>query len=348
MRNLRRPTIMRSLAGLAACMLISCAVEPAYAQSCHFIQSNLTTGTINMGNVNLPRDAAVGAVVASIQFPYDAALSHQNFDCGSDVLTTLSFAMSGSEASGSYPTNIPGLGIRVYVWSNTSYYTTPTVPTLTPNSWTYSYTASSSGDGSAYGTGYLQIRIDLVITGPVDLGATNSLTYSVAPWGTVQTADGTSRLPLSYLSVIGTVASQSCTVTTPLVEVTLPNVLGKDLTTAGMTAGATPLAIDLNCPAGANVFVTLTDASNPANLTNIAALAPESSARGVGLQVLNGTTAVAFGPDSAEANNLNQWSAGRAAGGVTHIPLSAQYIRTSGPLVPGSVKGKITFTMSYQ
>jgi type 1 fimbria pilin len=130
--------------------------------------------------------------------------------------------------------------------------------------------------------------------------------------------------------------------------VTLPKVFVADLTSEGATAGATQFAIGLTCPLGIAVNVTLTDASNGSNRTNIAKLAPGSSAEGLGLQILNGSGPVAYGPDSSIIGNANQWLAGKSSNGQMSVPLTARYIRTSGPLVPGSVKGAITFTMSYQ
>ena len=331
--------------GTIACafLLGICFAIPARA-SCQFTTSSFQTGAFNIGTVAVPRDAAIGFVVASRQISYDALVAHQGLDCGVGVQTIMSFAMTGG-GSGTYATNIPGIGIRIYVWSSSSYYTTPTTPTLIPNSWTYSYTG---GTGSNYGTGYLQVRADLVVTGRVDLSVTNALVYNVGPWMSVRTADGTSTLNTSNLAVTATIAIQTCNVTTSSVSVQLPKAFVSSLSAANSTAGNTAFSLDLNCAAGTNVAVTLTDASNASNRSNILGLAPGSSAKGVALQILNASGPVSFGPDSASPGTQNQWSAGTAAAGVMHIPLSAQYIRTSGTLVPGSVNGNVTFTMSYQ
>jgi type 1 fimbria pilin len=112
--------------------------------------------------------------------------------------------------------------------------------------------------------------------------------------------------------------------------------------------GATPFKIGLNCVKGTNVNLTLTDASNVSNRSTMLSLSPDSTGGGVGLQILNGSEPVAFGPDSTDIGNTNQWSAGTASGGITDIPLTVRYVRTASPLMPGTVKGLATFTMSYQ
>ncbi|MFM0044572.1 fimbrial protein [Paraburkholderia sediminicola] len=144
------------------------------------------------------------------------------------------------------------------------------------------------------------------------------------------------------------VAASTCSVTSTSVAVTLPQAYTGRLPTAGATTGATPFNLALDCSPGTRVNVTLTDASNASNTSTTLSLAPGSTATGIGLQVLNGSTPIAYGPDSAAAGNQNQWLAGTAAGGSMTIPLTAQYVRTPGTVAPGTVKGLATFTMSYQ
>ncbi|MFM0118666.1 fimbrial protein [Paraburkholderia sp. RL18-101-BIB-B] len=112
---------------------------------------------------------------------------------------------------------------------------------------------------------------------------------------------------------------------------------------------ATPFNIALNnCDQGTAVSVTLTDASNISNRSTTLSLAPDSTAAGVGLQLLNGSTTIAYGTDSASAGNQNQWFAGTASGSSMTIPLTVQYVRTDDALTPGTVRGLATFTMAYE
>ena len=144
-----------------------------------------------------------------------------------------------------------------------------------------------------------------------------------------------------------TITTATCSVATNPINVTLPALPASQLTAVGATGGDTHFQIELQCGAGATVYVTLTDASTPGNTTNQLTLASGSSAGGVKLRILNASgAAVNFGPDSAELGNQNQWYVGNSAG-VSGIPLTVQYIST-GTVRPGTVQGAATFTLSYQ
>jgi len=142
----------------------------------------------------------------------------------------------------------------------------------------------------------------------------------------------------------------TCSVTTPSVSVTLAPVAAKDLAAIGSSAKETAFNIGLNCSGvGGNVYATLTDNTMPGNRTNQLSLATGSTAAGVALQILYGGSLVSFGADSSAAGNTNQFYVNAAANlGAGGIPLSVRYVRTSTNVVPGTVRGLATFTMSYQ
>ncbi len=98
------------------------------------------------------------------------------------------------------------------------------------------------------------------------------------------------------------------------------------------------------------MFMTLTDAEKPGNLSSVLSLASGSTAEGVGIQVLRGSdsTLVRYGPDSAQEGNPNQWEVGKFGNGDVTIPFNVRYVRTSDKLKPGKANGVATFTMSYQ
>jgi len=57
---------------------------------------------------------------------------------------------------------------------------------------------------------------------------------------------------------------------------------------------------------------------------------------------------ISYGPDSAIANNVNQFSVGSVStSGILAIPFIARYVRT-GPITPGTADANATFTMNYQ
>lgn len=147
----------------------------------------------------------------------------------------------------------------------------------------------------------------------------------------------------------GTVFStKTCTVSTTSVNVTLPEIAGRDVPSINSTAGSTPFSIKLNCPQTINIYMTLTDASNVGNQTGVLGGMPSSAVRGVALQIMSGSNVVKFGPDSFSANNTNQFLVGSKVAGSITIPFTVSYIRTATTVTPGVLKSAATFTMSYQ
>ncbi len=119
--------------------------------------------------------------------------------------------------------------------------------------------------------------------------------------------------------------------------------------------GGTPQSFDikLNCSGGdagtsTRVYITLTDASDFGNTSDMLSLTPASTAKGVKLEVSNGSGPVKYGPDSSAPNNTNQWFVTQTPNGTVTIPLSARYIQTETPVLGGTANATATFTMSYQ
>jgi len=136
-------------------------------------------------------------------------------------------------------------------------------------------------------------------------------------------------------------------VTTP-VDVILPKVSATDLASAGATAGDVNFTLNADCPSGLTVYMTLTDAQDPANRTSTLNLDPSSTAKNVGLQVMFSGAPVKFGPDSSVKDNANQFRIGVTGGGSASMAnFTARYIST-GAATAGTVKAAATFAMSYQ
>lgn len=147
----------------------------------------------------------------------------------------------------------------------------------------------------------------------------------------------------------GSFSTLTCSVTTPSIVVAVSQANTSRLASIGSTDGAAAFNIGLNCNPGVKASMTLTDATTPSNTSNTLSLGTGSTATGIGYQVLYNGNLISFGPDSALAGNLNQFSVmtSPAAGGPVTVPLTARFIRT-GTMVPGTAIGKATFTMSYQ
>jgi len=137
-------------------------------------------------------------------------------------------------------------------------------------------------------------------------------------------------------------------VTTPAITVYLPHVSASSFASAGATAGDPRFRIGLNCAgAGGNVYVTLTDTSNPADRSETLSVKNTSTATNVSLQLLRGDgSIVSYGADSASSGTANQWLAGPAST-MNDIPLTVRYLAT-GTATPGTVAAAATFTLSYQ
>lgn len=144
------------------------------------------------------------------------------------------------------------------------------------------------------------------------------------------------------------VGVQTCTVTTPSINVDMPRTHVDDLPAVNSTSGDTNFNIGLSCGAGVKVAMTITDASDPANTSTTLSLGHGSTASGIGYQIVNNSVPVAFGPDSAAAGTVNQFViVPQSVSGTYSVPLSGRFIRT-GKIVPGSANAYATFTMSYQ
>lgn len=279
-------------------------------------------------SISAARNVPVGTVLQTVS---------QNVGIGASGVTCnvrKDIAVDGTPVPGNastFQTNVPGIGVRFYVtgyWSG-SWAQAPDVETLSP------YTGASAH----------YTRADLVVTGPVESGSLTNLPKMIVTFSgdCISTVSGTQNLTSDSVITGGT-----CSVLTSSIDVPLPKAFANSLSTTGSTAGASPLTIGLDCSKGVKVNLTISDASDLSNRTTTLGLAQGSSASGVGVQLVNGSAPVAFGPDSAAAGTANQWFAGTATGGQMQIPLIARYVRTTGPLVPGTVKAIATFTMSYQ
>jgi type 1 fimbria pilin len=247
-----------------------------------------------------------------------------------------------------WQTSVSGIGVKFFVVDGPS----QTLITSTGGGYT-SGTIAAPGNGALPG-----ILAQLVVSGQVvsgySLTSLPSVTVTFTPTGSCGWSTGIGNtLPTSAASAA--VVPITCTVTTPSVSVNLPAVALGALSAVGKTAGDTRFPIGLSCASGASVYITISDATTPANTSPLLTLAPESTAQGIKLRILNNAGAVQFGPDSAEAGTSNQWLVG-ASDSVNGISLTVQYYRddtdpsgeNAASVAAGSVSAQATFTLSYQ
>ncbi|KVH61705.1 hypothetical protein WS89_13475 [Burkholderia sp. MSMB1072] len=123
----------------------------------------------------------------------------------------------------------------------------------------------------------------------------------------------------------------------------------------GTTSDPVNFSIPIDCTGVTrNVYMTFTDNANPANTGNTLPLTRDSTARGIGIQILPDSATgisspIAFGPESGAINQQLVASLGRQSDiGRVDVKLRARYVQTEARIVPGTANGILTYTLSYQ
>ncbi|HDV6324776.1 TPA: fimbrial protein [Burkholderia cenocepacia] len=259
--------------------------------------------------------------------------SYPTFKC--DPLVDTYVIGVGLESNKVYATAIPNIGIRIRDGS-----------TVVP------FTLRTNSSSTRWDESFLR-TIELVKTGEITAGGAIGGTY-------MQYRAGSQAGPLQVDFRFGSPVFvrprvPTCKVATPQVTVRMADTVTAAFKGPGTTTLARPFDLSLICSGGAKnsstkAFVTLTDVTAPGNTSTTLSLTKDSTAAGVGIQVLKDNALLSFGPDSAAIGNMNQWYAGTVAEGQAQlkIPLSARYIQIAEKVTPGSANARATFTMSYQ
>lgn len=255
-----------------------------------------------------------------------------------------------------FKSNISGIGyvIRAKTDNDSAY-------TQLDSKYPYVFIGRTKGRGATP----IDAEYLLVKTGPV-LASTNNglIIVSTQDGSRVQTAAARSYMgvPTSNPSSIinsGTsiyVNNSTCQLLNKDQVVSLAAVHTAAFTGEGsqVVPGNGDFNIDLNCDAGINLYITLTDARNAANTGADLTIdsGHPSDASGFTIQLLrdNGSQLIAFGPDSAAIRNPNSWHVGSSltGQGVIHIPIETRYVQRGSTVRPGDVRAMATFTLSYQ
>ncbi|MEX3933984.1 fimbrial protein [Paraburkholderia phymatum] len=206
--------------------------------------------------------------------------------------------------------------------------------------------ASTSGGASPAPTLWFgaSLTFAFVKTGPVT-GGTISMPAVI---GTVGMSDRPIAGPIlnANLVVSGNPSFQEIACTTPSVTVNLGSHANTEFNGVGSTTSTTAFTINLNsCPSGINnVHYEIDAVTSVVDTANsVVALDSGSKARGVGVQLLDGSgTPVPLG-------NPIAFTSYNPAGGNFSIPFKARYYEIPGsPVLAGSANTVMTFTMNYQ
>ncbi|MBG0880228.1 MULTISPECIES: fimbrial protein [Burkholderia] len=281
----------------------------------------------------------VGTVLIRVELPSTG----ESFKlvCGTGIRITTYTRDGVQGAYNTWPTNVAGVGVRMQftgsvgggrgIWWPYSYDTTPAGTSLFPSS--------------------RILLVEFVKTGPISAGG--SLSGEIGAAWAQNMAFKFQSFQVAGSGITITPRVPTCNVREKTLNVPLGDISANQvLPTVGSTSDAKPFKIVLDCDGGeegsvTKTYMTLTDVSNNANRSDTLTLSPESTAKGLGVQILNGTKLVSYGPDSSVTGNPNQFYTGTTQNGVLEIPLSARYVRT-GMVLGGSVTARASFTMSYQ
>jgi len=289
-------------------------------------------------SVTLNPYVPIGTVLSTATFTGNSG----NFTIScTTAFTQLTYQGVGTPTANIYPTNIPGLGVRL---SNAS---------GTLGNWPVTETIASTTSFTA--TASVPTNFSLIKTGPIT-------TNGILPINV-----GNFVLPQEGNFVgfqINLATPMAINFTKPACSVTSPTVIAVSLGAfsiarfasgnPGITTSPVPFNIQVTCADGPNgsntqMSVTLTDASGTSvgNTTKILSLSSTSTAKGIGIQITYNGTVRGFGPDSNINNNTNQFLLATGSNGVFNYPFYA-YMISTGPVTAGSVISTATFTMNYQ
>ncbi len=129
----------------------------------------------------------------------------------------------------------------------------------------------------------------------------------------------------------------TCTLTDARV---LLDTIAADLLAQHATAGEKAFSVGMDCGpvSGRPVALEISDAHDRSSTSDVLRATPESSARGVGMQLLYGGQPLRMG---------TVWGHSLSTGAPERIPFSARYIRTSEDLTPGSINAEAVLTANY-
>jgi type 1 fimbria pilin len=306
-----------------ASLLLALAPLPRLAQAtCSFANRTGMTRVIftTPGQITIPDNVAPGTVLWTS--PMVAQQSNVDVNCDQRTTGGIVNFLGTQPAGGSntFPTNIPGLAIRLARGGAGAYLGAPPADYLDSGTTTFSKTTS----------------LELVATGPIANGSTLSA-GQLAHWDF-----GNLSSIVVFQTANATVFTRpACTIAIDPTTVTLRAVTSSELQGGnGTTAADTPFAIQLSCTSATALDITL-DANNPVNkntgvLSNIAGGA--SAAKGVAVQITD---------QDGTPVKLQKAIRVNTSSGPFPIPFAARYYRTNGTLSPGLVNATATYTVTY-
>ncbi|MEV8522123.1 fimbrial protein [Dyella marensis] len=308
--------------------------------------------TVNQLDVSVLRDLPAGSPIPGTRVQIDLTMQ-----CKAGAFDTTTNNVVVDLYTDTVPSLVPGF-TNIYTWSgalqgvglrilNASGQALPIGPVPAADCTHPNAIQVSTGTNSTT-TFKFTGALELVKTGNTVASGSQSITFRPGVCGQVWGNQSGEQSDWTIATTISKPAATTCTVANSSISVTMPTVSGTAMSSVGDVSAPTSFQIGLNCSAGATLFMTLTDNSAPSNTSDKLTATPDSTAKGVALQVFrtDGTT-VSYGPDSSLPGTTNQHLIGATPNGALQIPFTVKYLRT-GAVSAGSLNGKATFTLSYQ
>jgi len=333
---------------LSACMLCLLAAAamftPGFARAgCRPVPSQSlfpAQGQMSLSGVyTVSRNLPVGTVIATLALPDPVPLGTKVISCTQvtgvqEVVTTSTPHGPREPIYKTFPTNIPGIGVRFYNPSGSTGNGYPASVPFNQDASAWLEPVASHGWGLQFvkvanvtGSGTVQALDVPSWQYDANLDVGFFLIMSWTPSGSIQFVDG------------------SCT--TPDVDVDLGRHHMNEFTGSSYTTTAVDFAIKLNsCPAGMNFIKYRIDPATTVQIPaqSVVALDASSTATGVGVQLLDRAGA----PHPLGAGTDTVFGGYNAAtGGSFTIPLKARYYQTGPSVAPGKANTTMMFTMTY-
>lgn len=286
--------------------------------------------------ITVPLLAEVGTLLYSNTYGLDTT----NLRCTSDDELDLGWTQDPGPQQGLdgvYYTSVQGVGLRIRERDSQQ-----------PLYWPRRREPLPAGDYRASAVYFVEV----VKVGPVREGR-----LELANSGASRRYAGVEATRLRFADDVKIVLEQpTCSVAPDSLSV--PVQLGEhrvdDFHGPGSGSALQPFSLRLACHGGGGgqplyVWLTLTDATQPGNRSEVLSLRSDATAGGIGVQIQFEGKPVAMGPDLSVIHHENQFQAGSVRYGeeTFEVPLQARYVQTADRITPGSAGALATFTFAY-
>jgi type 1 fimbria pilin len=336
------------LSGVLLCSLLWQPLPVLAADQCSSPALPLViTRSLSILN-SLPKGAVVpGSVVdvpVSITCPSDAlAVTNGCTNGGGWGLTALNpTPVSGMANTYSYPSLNPGLGYQILSDDG--------IPQV----------LNTDSDGASFfhmnntppvaGTQIAKVRMRFVKTADT-VDATNEILDTPQmkmKCNSGAYANGPGLDSNVYLDYSIKLITSTCSLSSPDVQVALPDVVNTQFQGVGSAVGKTIFFLQFSCEANAKATFNISDATTPGNDGAILSLQSGSTATGVGIRMLSNTgSPVMLAPYQAFGSG-SEFTIGGPDASVVGIPFTAEYVQTATEVTPGSVSAYALISINYE